>query len=89
MKRSEFDRKLQKAFVLLKPVLTPRDLDDVIDYWGQSEWDLAIDLAVRLVAERGMPISAELHDLLVEVLAASDWAHTHDDDLAVLARLRT
>jgi len=45
--------------------------------------------AHRLVVERGAPISAELHDLLIELLAASDWANTHDDDLAVLARLRT
>jgi hypothetical protein len=66
--------------------LTPAQRDD---YFGQSEWDLAIDLAVRLVAEHGAPISATLHDLLVELLAASDWASAHDDDLAVLARLRT
>ncbi len=44
---------------------------------------------MRLVAERGAPITAVLHDLLVELLAASDYANTHDDDLAVLARLRT
>jgi len=89
MNRRVFDRKLQRLFVLLEPVLTPMQLDDVEGFFGQSEWDLAIDLAVRLVAERGMPISAELHDLLVELLAASDWANTHDDDLAVLTRLRT
>lgn len=89
MNRYTFDRKLQQLFVLLEPVLTPMQLDEVTGFWGQAEADLAIDLAVRLVAERGAPISAKLHDLLVEVLAASDWANAHDDDLAVLARLRT
>ena len=89
MNRYTFDRKLQRLFVLLEPVLTSIQLNEITGFWGQSEWDLAVDLAVRLVAERGAPISAELHDLLVELLAASDWAKTHDDDLAVLARLRT
>lgn len=89
MKRRDMYPKLEKLFVLLEPVLTPMQLDDVTGFFGQSEWDLAIDLAVRLVAERGAPISAALHDLLVELLAASDWANAHDDDLAVLARLRT
>jgi hypothetical protein len=89
MNRYTFDRKLQRLFVLLEPVLTRMQLDDLIDFWGQSESDLAIDLAVRLVAERGAAISAELHGLLVELLAASDWAETHDDDLLALARLRT
>jgi hypothetical protein len=89
MKRRDLYPKLIRLFALLEPVLTPLQLDDVEGFFGQSEWDLAIDLAVRLVAERGAPISAALHDLLVEVLAASDWANTHDDDLAVLARLRT
>jgi hypothetical protein len=89
MSRRDLYPKLKKLFVLLEPVLTPEQLDDITDYWGQSEWDLAIDLAVRLVAERGAPITAVLHDLLVELLAASDYANTHDDDLAVLARLRT
>ncbi len=89
MNRHVFDRKLQRLFVLLEPVLAPTQLDEITGFWGQAEWDLAVDLAVRLVAERGAPISAELHDLLVELLAASDWANAHDDDLAVLARLRT
>ncbi|HEX2692243.1 MAG TPA: hypothetical protein VHN14_36790 [Kofleriaceae bacterium] len=89
MNRYTFDRKLQRLFVLLEPVLTPMQLDEITGFWGQAEADLAVDLAVRLVAERGAPISAELHDLLVELLAASDWANAHDDDLAVLARLRT
>ena len=89
MNRGVLDRKLQRLFVLLEPVLAPMQLDEITGFWGQSEWDLAVDLAVRLVAERGAPISAELHDLLVELLAASDWASAHDDDLAVLARLRT
>ena len=89
MNRGVFDRKLQRLFVLLEPVLAPMQLDEITGFWGQSEWDLAVDLAVRLIAERGAPISAELHDLLVELLAASDWANAHDDDLAVLARLRT
>jgi hypothetical protein len=87
--RGVFDRKLQRLFVLLEPVLAPMQMDEITGFWGQSEADLAIDLAVRLVAERATPISAELHDLLVELLAASDWASAHDDDLAVLARLRT
>jgi hypothetical protein len=87
--RRVFDRKLQRLFVLLEPVLAPMQLDEITGFWGQSEWDLAVDLAVRLVAERGAPISAELHDLLVELLAASDWASAHDHDLAVLASLRT
>lgn len=89
MNRHTFDRKLQRLFVLLEPVLTPMQLDEITGFWGQAEPDLAVDLAVRLVAERGTPISAELHDLLVEVLAASDWANAHDEDRAVLARLRT
>jgi hypothetical protein len=55
---------------------------------GQAEWDLAVDLAVRLVAERGAPISAELHDLLVELLATTEWADCHDDDISALALLR-
>jgi hypothetical protein len=37
---------------------------------------------------RGAPISAALHDLLVELLAAREWADRHDEDLAVVARLR-
>lgn len=89
MNRYTFDRKLQRLFVLLEPVLTPMQLDEITGFWGQAEADLAIDLAVRLVAERGAPISGELHDLLVELLAASNWANAHDDDLAVLARLRS
>jgi hypothetical protein len=89
MNRYTFDRKLQRLFVLLQPVLMPMQLDEITGFWGQAEADLAIDLAVRLVAERNMPISAELHDLLVELLAASDWANAHDADLAALARLRT
>jgi hypothetical protein len=88
MNRYTFDRKLQQLFVLLEPVLTPMQLDEITGFWGQAEADLAVDLAVRLVAERGAPISTELHDLLVELLAASDWANAHGDDLAVLARLR-
>jgi hypothetical protein len=88
MNRYTFDRKLQRLFVLLQPVLMPMQLDEITGFWGQAEADLAIDLAVRLVAERSMPINAELHDLLVELLAASDWANAHDEDLAVLARLR-
>lgn len=89
MNRRVFDRKLQRLFVLLEPVLAPMQLDEITGFWGQSEADLAVDLAVRLVAERGAPISAELHDLLVELLAASDCANAHDNDLAVLAGLRT
>lgn len=89
MKRRDLYPKLTRLFALLEPVLTPMQLDEITGFWGQAEADLAIDLAVRLVAERGAPISAALHDLLVELLAASDWANTHDDDLAVLARLRT
>jgi hypothetical protein len=89
MSRRDLYPKLKNLFALLEPVLTPEQLDDITDYWGQAEWDLATDLALRLVAERGAPISAELHDLLVELLAASDYAKTHDDDLAVLARLRS
>lgn len=64
-------------------------LDDVTSFFGPSGWDLAIDLAVRRVAEPGVPIRGELHDLLVERLATSDRANPRDDDLAVLARLRT
>ncbi len=89
MNRYTFDQKLQRLFVLLEPVLSPLQVDEISGFWGQAEPDLAVDLAVRLVAERGAPISAELHDLLVELLAASDWANAHDDDLTVLARLRT
>jgi hypothetical protein len=61
---------------------------DQVKHWT-TPMTTAMPRGVRLVAERGAPISAELHDLLVELLAASDWASAHDDDLAVLARLRT
>jgi hypothetical protein len=88
MKRLEMNTKLKQLFVLLEPVLTPEQIDSISEFWGQAEWDLAVDLAVRLVAERGVPISAALHDLLVELLAATEWADRHDEDLAVLARLR-
>jgi hypothetical protein len=87
MKRRDMDRQLQRLFALLEPVLTPAQLDDVTGFYGQAEWDLAIDLAARLVAERGAPISADLHDRLIELLDQTEYADRHDR--AALAALRT
>ena len=84
MSRRDLDPKLRRLFGLLAGVLTPAQLDDVTAFWGQSEWDLAIELAARLVAERGRPIEPALHDLLVELLAHTEYAGAHEAALAAL-----
>ena len=84
--RRELDAKLRRLFGLLAGVLTPAQLDDVTAFWGQSEWNLAIELAARLVAERRQPIEPALHDLLVELLAHTEHAGAYE---AALAPLRT
>ena len=86
MSRREMDKQLRRLFDLLEGVLTPQQHDDVTGYWGQGEWDLAIDLAAQLVLERGQPISSELHDLLIALVDQTPYAANHDR--AALARLR-
>jgi hypothetical protein len=52
MKRLEMNNKLKRLFVPSEPVLTPEQIDSISEFWGQAEWDLAVGLAVRLVAKQ-------------------------------------
>ena len=85
MKRRIFGEKLRRLLWQLDQVLTPEELDDVMGFWGQAEWDLAVDLAARLIVERMRPITPEIYQLLAELLPETEWANFHDLD--ALARL--
>ena len=87
MNRREFGRKLERLLPLLEPVLPTQDYDDVANFWGQSEWDLALDLAARLIVERSYPITRRVYDLFAELVPEIEFADQHD--LGAMAKLVT
>ncbi len=87
MTRRELGQKLERLLRLLIPVLTEQEYDDVAGFWGQSEWDLAVDLAARLVIERARPITQEIYDLFAALLPEARDAGRHD--LAAMRALVT
>jgi hypothetical protein len=80
MSRHEFGRKLRHLLRLLVPVLTEAEYDDVTGFWGQSEWDLALDLAARLILEHRRPITHEIYTLLAELIAEGQYQTIDDLD---------
>jgi hypothetical protein len=80
MKRQEFGRKLKRLLHLLTPVLTEAEYDDVTGFWGQNEWDLALELAARLILERRRPITREIYTLLAELIPEAQYQTVDDFD---------
>lgn len=84
MNRRAYGQQVERLLRLLVPVLTGQEYDDVAEFWGQSEWDLAVDLAARLIIERQRPISAEIYALFAELLPHAVDATPHDLDAMAL-----
>jgi hypothetical protein len=85
MNRREFGRKLDRLLPLLERVLPAQDYDDVANFWGQSEWDLSLDLAARLIVERSYRITRQVYDLFAELVPEIEFADQHD--LSAMAKL--